>query len=101
MNEKEITRTLNAISSDGESFKIHCQISTPFIDENNFSSVTLKISPLIKNTETVSGSDSWQAVTIAMGSCGKTIRKFIENGGKVYFENDEEELTAEYIESIF
>ena len=95
MTRENISRNLLAVSSDGKQFNVYLKIGKAVKDNKGNWVVQFSVKPFENSTIDTVGYDSWQATKLAMDTGSSILRKFIRDGGKLFLEEDDDELSIE------
>jgi len=96
MIERELIaeRTIYAIDKDSRGFEIRLMVGKPYFDGRDWACPVAMIG-LHGVFPDMRGVDSWQALTIAMQLIGRLLTYFVEDGGRLFWEESGAELTVE------
>jgi hypothetical protein len=94
-------RKLKGIDPNGNKIEIFLGIGSAYFTDLGSWSVAISVFPIYKDLSEVHGADSWQAVKLARDNCLSLLKKFINDGGKIYYEYGESEITIAEIEKEF
>ena len=91
-------RRIWAVSGNERAFEIRLAVGMPYrISEGDWACPT-QLMGLHDKLADIHGIDSWQALQLAQGLLAWSLGKFVENGGRLFWEKDGEEVR---VESIF
>jgi len=102
--QANISRTLRAVSPDGEELTVFVAVGAPYETKEGAWVAPVSVEPLEQKIPEVFGADSWQATKLAMDHSTFYLKRFIKNGGKLYFQDSdetEEPFTLEDIDEFF
>ncbi|EEF60680.1 DUF6968 family protein [Pedosphaera parvula] len=85
-------RELNGVPLSGEKFQIIIEIGKPYTEENQNWRCPVTVQPLSKRTYHINGSDSFQALTLAISFAHEELADFVKSGGKLFFRDSDEEF---------
>ena len=95
-------RKLRAVDKQGVPIAITIGVGAPFLRENMDAwDCPVTVDGLYKNLSNSTGSDSWQALQLARNLVVHLLTSFIENGGKLYYFDDDEEIKLDDIHDFF
>ena len=96
MIERELIaeRTIYAIDKGSRGFEIRLMVGKPYPDRSDWACPVAMIG-LHGVFPDMRGVDSWQALTIAMQLIGRLLTYFVEDGGRLFWEESGAELTVE------
>ncbi len=83
-----IQRNIKAVDPAGASLEVRVVISDPVADREGEIYVSLCLLGLDKNSHTVHGSDSWQAIALAMQTAKDRLYSFTDMGWKFFWEKE-------------
>jgi hypothetical protein len=87
-------RTIFAVDKDGREFEIPAAVGVPYESVSGSWACPVGLEGL-RNLPDMYGADSWQALIIAVKAIHNMLSFFIEEGGKLYWEKDGEQLTID------
>ena len=94
MNEIIAEREIFAVSHEGKKKIFHIVLERPHRSEAGDWVCLSKIEGLYAtNLAGIRGIDSWQALGLAMGFVHQLLLGYLEDGGKLYWEEDGEEIS--------
>ena len=92
MNELIAERRICSISTDGQKKVFKIAIGKPYQVDDASWACPVKIDGLYKKLKDPVGIDSWQALNLAISLVQQLLGYFVEDGGKLYWEEDGEAL---------
>lgn len=96
MNEPIAKLDLILLKPSGEKLPISIQIGTPYEikDEKgaDFARCSVSINGLYKKPHDVAGEDTFQALTLAIAFIQDTLKSFVDDGGRIFFEDGKTEF---------
>ncbi|MEP7074727.1 MAG: DUF3658 domain-containing protein [Acidobacteriota bacterium] len=97
MVERELIaeRTIYAIDKDLREFKIRLMIGKPYPDDSGSWACPVAMIGLRGAFPDMHDVDSWQALMIAVNLHRRLLTYFVEDGGKLFWDKDGNELTVE------
>ena len=88
-------RELVCVRPDGVSFPVTMTIGRPRTEDNS-ARCAVSMEPLYSNPRSIGGTDSWQAVQLAMRFCEELLRHEVEQGNRIYWMSDDGGIDSEY-----
>jgi len=97
MKERELIaeRVIYAVDNDSRGFEIRLMIGKPYPDPPNAWACPVAMVGLQGAFPDMHGVDSWQALTLALQVIDRLLTYFVEDGGKLYWEENGNELAIE------
>jgi len=96
MSDYLAERFMRGVNPDGTSTEIEIRIGRPEEVAEQTWTVAIDLKGLEYGMKTALGVDPWQALTVAFAVTEQAVRYFLESGGKLCAEeNQEEELPVE------
>ena len=93
MNQIIAEREIFAVTPEGEKKKFHIILNKPFQVDDVSWACQVQIKEMHKNLLDVKGHDSWQALGLALSLVHQLLRYFLEDGGKLYWEEGGDEMS--------
>lgn len=95
MNEPELIaeRLVYAVAKDGHGFQIHLMVGRPYQQDAGNWACPVALGGLHGRLHDVRAEDSWQALILAIRLAEVLLGFFIEDGGKLYWEEGGEEMS--------
>ena len=93
MNEIIAERKIFAISTDGQKNIFNIAIGKPYPVDDVSWACPVKINGLHNKLKDVVGIDSWQSLNLAIFLVQQLLGYYVEDGGKLYWEEDGETLS--------
>lgn len=85
-------RTIYAIAADGREFEVHLAVGRPYPISKDEWACPVLLEGLHSRLRDQHGIDSWQALQLAYQLIGQLLGYFIQDGGKLFWENGGESV---------
>jgi len=97
MKERELIaeRVIYAVDNDSRGFEIRLMIGKPYPDPPNAWACPVAMVGLQGAFPDMHGVDSWQALTLALQVIDRLLTYFVEDGGKLYWEENGNDLAID------
>jgi hypothetical protein len=86
-------RRIFAISAKSEKLMLHIAVGQPYQVDDVSWACPVSIEGLYAKLHDAVGTDSWQALGLAIGLARQLLGYFLEDGGKLYWEEGGSEMT--------
>src|SRR3954463_5864564 len=100
LNNPIAWRRLICVRPTGESFPVTVKIGMPYEQDGRSSRCPVSIDPLHLHLPDIAGSDTLQAVELAMRLVGLLLTDVLEQGSKLYWADAEGRPHGEYNERV-
>jgi hypothetical protein len=87
-------RTLHALAADGRGFEIELGIGKPYQISADEWACPVQVRGLYGKLGDAHGADSWQALQLACQLSARLLEGFVEDGGRLFWENGGEQLAV-------
>jgi hypothetical protein len=87
-------RVWPAISPEGKESVAYIRVSTPKLQPRGEWTVTVSLTPMTHRSDDIHGTDSWQAVELAMLHAAKLVQHFERIGWRFYWDDIDREAAC-------
>jgi hypothetical protein len=104
MHEVIARRDFRAVSASGESFSLSVCVGRPYLltdTQHETWRCPVSVDPVYPNLPDIFGSDSWQALWLAVSLVHSQLADFLRRGGHLYYPDSEEEFTLAHFPDIY
>ena len=104
MDEVIAHRTFRAVSHSGESFPLTVSVGRPYLlsgTQHETWRCPVCVDPVYPNLPDIFGSDSWQALWLAIALVHSQLADFLRRGGRLFYPESDGEFTLADFPDIY